>query len=30
MSLSSILSIGLGGVFVFTVTYYFHTEWNAD
>jgi hypothetical protein len=30
MGLSAILSIGLGGVFAFTVIYYVITEWNAD
>ena len=30
MSLSAILSVGLGGVVAFTVIYYFITEWNAD
>ncbi len=30
MSLSTLLSIGLGGVIAVTVIYYFLTEWNAD
>jgi hypothetical protein len=30
MSLSAILSMGLGGIVAFTVIYYFITEWNAD
>lgn len=30
MSLSAVLSIGLGGIIVFTIIYYFITEWNAD
>jgi hypothetical protein len=30
MDLSSILSVGLGGVVAFTVIYYVITEWNAD
>lgn len=30
MGLSTLLSIGLGGVIAFTVIYYFLTEWNAD
>jgi hypothetical protein len=30
MSLSMVISVGLGGVIAFTVIYYFITEWNAD
>jgi len=30
MDLSMVLSVGLGGVIVVTVIYYFLTEWNAD
>jgi hypothetical protein len=30
MGLSTILSLGLGGVLAFTVIYYVITEWNAD
>ena len=30
MDLGTVLSIGLGGVIVVTVIYYFLTEWNAD
>jgi len=30
MDLGMVLSVGLGGVIVVTVIYYFLTEWNAD
>ncbi len=30
MGLSTVLSVGLGGVIAVTVIYYFLTEWNAD
>jgi hypothetical protein len=30
MDLGTVLSVGLGGVIVVTVIYYFLTEWNAD
>jgi hypothetical protein len=30
MGLSTILSVGLGGVVAFTVVYYVITEWNTD
>ena len=30
MGLGTVLSVGLGGVIVVTVVYYFLTEWNAD
>jgi len=30
MDLGMVLSVGLGGIIVVTVIYYFLTEWNAD
>ena len=30
MDLGMVLSVGLGGIIVVTVIYYFVTEWNAD
>lgn len=30
MSLSTVISVGLGGVLAVTLIYYFLTEWNAD
>ena len=30
MDLGMLLSVGLGGIIVVTVIYYFLTEWNAD